>query len=338
MRESNYHQTTYDILNTVTEEEEVVRELVKPKQIIIEKESFSDTYGKFIVEPLERGYGVTLGNSLRRILLSCIPGVAVVSVNIEGVLHEFSTIKGVKEDVLQIIQNLKKIRVKLFGNEKEKKVFLDVQGPLKVKASHIEPDSEVEIITPDISIATMDNKETHLSMEITLAEGRGYVEAEENKKADQPLGTIPMDSIFTPVKKVRYEVKPARIGRKTSFDSLILEVFTDGTVKPDEAARKAAKILIEYFTFFVTLGREGIERKVEKRDQFLEEEVGKIGLSPIPLRALKGLGIKKIKDLTNISGKELLKIQKFGKKSLEKVERELTEYNLNLAKEKDNET
>lgn len=337
MRESNYHLTTYDIGNTATEEE-LVRELVKPKQIIIEKEGFSDTYGKFIVEPLEGGYGVTLGNSLRRILLSCIPGIAVVSVNIEGVLHEFSTIKGVKEDVLQIIQNLKKIRVKLFSNEKEKKVFLDVRGPLKVKASHIEPDSEVEIITPDISIATMDNKETHLSMEITLAEGRGYVEAEENKKDDQPLGTIPVDSIFTPVKKVRYEVKPARIGRKTSFDSLILEVFTDGTVKPDEAVRKAAGILIEYFTSFVTLGREGIERKVEKGDEFLEEELEKIGLSPIPIRALNGLGIRKIKDLTNISSKELLKIQKFGKKSLEKVERELTKYNLNLAKEKDNET
>lgn len=319
-------------------EEEVVRELVKPKQIIIEKEGLSDTYGKFIVEPLERGYGVTLGNSLRRILLSSIPGIAVVSVNIEGVLHEFSTIKGVKEDVLQIIQNLKKIRVKLFSNEKEKKIFLDVQGPLEVKASHIEPDSEVEIITPDISIATMDNKETHLSMEITLAEGRGYVEAEENKKDDQPLGTIPMDSVFTPVKKVRYEVKPARIGRKTSFDCLILEVFTDGTVKPDEAVKKAAKILIEYFTSFATLGREGIERKVEKGDEFLEEEVGKIGLSPIPLGALKGLGINKVKDLTNVSSKELLKIQKFGKKSLEKVERELTKYNLNLAKEKDNET
>jgi len=314
-----------------------VRELVKPKEIIIEKDTFSDTYGRFVIEPLERGYGITVGNSLRRILLSSIPGVAVISVKIEGVFHEFCSIKGVKEDVLQIIQNFKKIRARLFTGEKEKKIFLDVRGPLEVKASHIKPDSEAEIVNPDVPIATLDNKNTHLSMEITLAKGMGYVEAEENKKADQPVGTIPIDSVFTPIKKVKYEVRSARIGRKTSFDSLALEVFTDGTVRPDEVIQKAAKILIECFAPFATLGKKEIETKMEKRE-FLEEEVEKIGFSATPLRALKGLGIKKMRDLTNVSGKELLKIQKFGKKSLEKVERELAKYNLSLAKEKENET
>ena len=314
-----------------------MRELVKPKEIIIEKDTFSDTYGRFVIEPLERGYGITVGNSLRRILLSSIPGVAVISVKIEGVFHEFCSIKGVKEDVLQIIQNLKKIRARLFTGEKEKKIFLDVRGPLEVKASHIKPDSEAEIVNPDTPIATLDNKNTHLSMEITLAKGMGYVEAEENKKADQPVGTILIDSVFTPIKKVKYEVRSARIGRKTSFDSLALEVFTDGTVRPDEVIQKAAKILIECFAPFATLGKKEIETKMEKRE-FLEEEVEKIGFSATPLRALKGLGIKKMRDLTNVSGKELLKIQKFGKKSLEKVERELAKYNLSLAKEKENET
>lgn len=315
-----------------------MRELLKPKEIIIEKDTFSDTYGRFVVEPLERGYGITLGNSLRRILLSSIPGVAVISVKIEGVFHEFCSIKGVKEDVLQIIQNLKKIRARLLTGEKEKRLFLDVRGPLEVKASHIEPDSETEIVNPDTPIATLDNKKTHLSMEIALAEGMGYVEAEENKKDDQPVGTIPIDSVFTPIKKVKYEVKSARIGRKTSFDSLVLEIFTDGTVRPDGAIQKATKVLIECFAPFAALGKEEIEAKVEKREGSLEEEVEKIGFSATLLGALKSLGIKKMSDLTNVSGKELLKIQKFGKKSLEKVERELAKHNLSLAKEKDNET
>ncbi len=315
-----------------------MRELVKPKEVIIEKDTVCDTYGRFVIEPLERGYGTTLGNSLRRILLASIPGVAVISVKIEGVFHEFSSIEGVKEDVLQIIQNLKKIRVRLFGDEEDKIIFLDVQGPLDVKASDIKPDSETEIINPDTPIATLDNKKTRLSMEIALAKGMGYVEAEENKRDDQPIGTISIDSVFTPVKKVKYEVRSARIGRKTSFDSLVLEIFTDGTMRPDEAMQKAARILIECFGPFATLGKKKIEGKMEKREEFLEEEVEKIGFSDARLRALKDSGIKKMRDLTNVSGKELLKVQKFGKKSLEKIERELAKYNLSLAKQKDNET
>jgi DNA-directed RNA polymerase subunit alpha len=304
-----------------------VRQLIKPKKVVIEKETLSDTYGKFIIEPLERGYGITLGNSLRRTLLSSISGAAVTAVKIEGVSHEFSTIPGVKEDVLQIIQNLKRIRVKLFVDG-EKKVFLDVRGPLEAKASHIKTDSEIEIVNPDLYLAALDNKETRLTMEITLAKGRGYATMDENKGPDQPLGTIPIDSIFSPVKKVKYEVKPTRIGRKTSFDSLILEIFTDGTVKPDDAVEEAARILAEYLEFLVVKPPEGEKEEGEKK--LLEKAVEELGLPSVPLKALKSSGIKKIGDLVGKNSKELLKIQNFGEKSLQKLEKKLTEYGLGL--------
>ena len=305
-----------------------MRQLIKPKEVVIGRETFSDTYGKFIIEPLERGYGITLGNSLRRILLSSISGAAVTAVKIEGVSHEFSTISGVKEDVLQIIQNLKRIRVKLFVDG-EKKVFLDVRGPLEMKASHIKADSEVEIVNPDLYLATLDNKKTHLTMEITLAKGRGYATMDESRDSDQPLGTIPMDSIFNPVKRVKCEVKPARIGRKTSFDSLILEIFTDGTVKPDDAVGEAARILTEYLGFFMAEPPKG--EKAESEKKLLEQSVEELGLSAVPLKALRSSGIKKIGDLVEKSSKELLKIQNFGEKSLQKLEKKLAECGLSLS-------
>lgn len=305
-----------------------MRQLIKPKEVVIERGTFSDTYGRFIIEPLERGYGITLGNSLRRILLSSISGAAVRAVKIEGVSHEFSTISGVKEDVLQIIQNLKRIRVKLFVDG-EKKVFLDVRGPLEMKASHIKADSEVEIVNPDLYLATLDNKETHLTMEITLAKGRGYATMEESRDSDQPLGTIPMDSIFSPVKRVKCEVKPARIGRKTSFDSLIVEIFTDGTVKPDDAVGEAARILTEYLGFFMAEPPKG--KKAESEKKLLEQSVEELGLSAVPVKALRSSGIKKIGDLVEKSSKELLKIQNFGEKSLQKVEKKLAECGLSLS-------
>jgi len=305
-----------------------VRQLIKPKEVVIERETFSDTYGRFIIEPLERGYGITLGNSLRRILLSSISGAAVTAVKIEGVSHEFSTISGVKEDVLQIIQNLKRIRVKLFVDG-EKKVFLDVRGPLEMKASHIKADSEVEIVNPDLYLATLDNKETHLTMEITLAKGRGYATMDESRDSDQPLGTIPMDSIFSPVKRVKCEVKPARIGRKTSFDSLIVEIFTDGTVKPDDAVGEAARILTEYLGFFMAEPPKG--KKAESEKKLLEQSVEELGLSAVPVKALRSSGIKKIGDLVEKSSKELLKIQNFGEKSLQKLEKKLAKCGLSLS-------
>ncbi len=305
-----------------------MRQLIKPKEVVIERETFSDTYGRFIIEPLERGYGITLGNSLRRILLSSISGAAVRAVKIEGVSHEFSTISGVKEDVLQIIQNLKRIRVKLFVDG-EKKVFLDVRGPLEMKTSHIKTDSEVEIVNPDLCLATLDNKETHLTMEITLAKGRGYATMDESRDSDQPLGTIPMDSIFSPVKRVKCEVKPARIGRKTSFDSLIVEIFTDGTVKPDDAVGEAARILTEYLGFFMAEPPKG--KKAESEKKLLEQSVEELGLSAVPVKALRSSGIKKIGDLVEKGSKELLKIQNFGEKSLQKLEKKLAECGLSLS-------
>ncbi len=309
-----------------------MRELVKPERVEFEEKGLSKTYGKFIIEPLERGYGITLGNSLRRVLLSSLPGSAAISVKIDGVSHEFATIPGVKEDVLQIIQNIKKIRVRLYTDE-EKEVFLDVRGPLKVKASHIQTDSEVEIVNPDLHLATLDNEKAHLSIQITLAKGRGYVEASENKGEDRPVRTIPIDSIFSPIKKVKYEVHPVRIGRKTNFDSLVLEVFTDGTILPDEALNEAANILKDYLTLFVIKKEE--KGKIKKEEEsFLEEEVDKLRLSKPALKALKGAKILKIKDLLNKNSQEFLKIRNFGERSLEKVREKLAQYNLNIKEEK----
>jgi len=313
-----------------------VRGLIKPKKIKIEEETFSQTYGKFTIEPLERGYGITLGNSLRRILLSSIPGVAVTSIRIDGVMHEFSAIPGVKEDVLQIIQNLKKLRVKLY-TDKEKQVIIDEIGPLEVKAHHIKVDSEVEIINPDLHIATLNDKNTHLFMQINLGLGRGYVEANENKKKDQPIGTIPVDSIFTPVTKVKYEVVPTRIGRKTSYDCLIMEIFTDGTIAPDEALTQAARILQEYTEVF-TLDEGRKEREKERlREEFLARDIEEVGLPTLAINALKNKGIVKIRDIVEKDSKELLMIHNFGEKSLEKLRKKLAEYNLDL-KGKEDET
>lgn len=297
-----------------------MRELIKPEKVKIEEKTLSKTYGKFIIEPLERGYGITLGNFFRRVLLSSIPGAAAISIKVEGVNHEFATIPGVKEDVLQIIQNLKKIRLKLYTDE-EKEVFLDVKGPLEVRASHIQTDSDIEIVNPDLYLATLDNKKVHLFIQITLAKGRGYVQASENKRENQPVGTIPIDSIFSPIRKVEYEVYPARIGRKTSFDSLVLEILTDGTILPDEALNETVEILKEYMAIF-------LPKKEE--ESFLEEGIEKIKLSTSALNALKDVGITKIKDLLDKNSKELLKIRNFGKKSLEKVREELIQYNLSI--------
>jgi len=305
-----------------------VRELVKPEKIKIEEETLSPTYGKFIVEPLERGYGITLGNSLRRILLSSIPGAAVTSIKIDGVTHEFATLPGVKEDILQIIQNLKKLKVKLYTDQ-EKEVLLDEKGPLEVKASHIKVDDEVEIINPDLHIATLNDENTRLSMQMNLAWGRGYVEATENKEEDLPVGTIPIDSIFTPVIKVKYEVHPARIGRKTSFDSLIMEIFTDGTIRPDEALNQAAKILQEFAGLFI-LEQTEEEKKERSKEEFLKKEIEEVGLSTLALNALKSAGITKIEDVIKKAPKELLMIHNFGEKSLERLKQKLAEHNLDL--------
>lgn len=305
-----------------------MRELVKPEKIKIEEETLSQRYGKFIVEPLEKGFGITLGNSLRRILLSSIPGAAVTSIRIDGVTHEFATLPGVKEDVLQIIQNLKKLKVRLYTDQ-EKEVLLEERGPLEVKASHIKVDNEVEVMNPDLHIATLNDGKTRLSMQINLAWGRGYVEATENKREDQPVGTIPLDSIFTPVIKVKYEVHPARIGRKTSYDSLVMEIFTDGTIRPDEALNQAAKVLQEFAGLFI-LEQTEEEKKERFKEEFLKKEIEEVGLPTLALNALKSAGITKVEDAIKKAPKELLMIHNFGEKSLERLKRKLAEYNLDL--------
>lgn len=311
-----------------------MRELVKTDKVRVEKETLSDTYGKFIAEPLERGYGVTFGNSLRRILLSSIPGTAVTSVRIDGATHEFATLPGVKEDVLQIIQNLKKLKAKLYVDE-EKQVFVDEKGPLKIKASHIQGDSEVEIINPDLHLATLNDEKSRLSMQINISRGRGYVEAGESRKEDQPVGTILVDSIFTPVRKVKYEVVPARIGRKTSYDCLILEIFTDGTISPEEALTQAARTIQEHAKIFILEEVEEGKRE-ELKERFLQMDIDEIDLPALALNALKGAGIRTLKDIVAREPKDLLMIRNFGQKSLEKLENKLLEYNLSL-KGKENE-
>ncbi len=311
-----------------------MRELIRPKKMDVEKETFSDTYARFIIEPLERGYGMTLGNALRRVLLSSLAGAAVVSVKFEGVSHEFSTISGVKEDVLEIIQNLKSIRVKLHCEKR--KIFLEAKGAGEVQVSHIQADPDVEVINPNLHIATLSGKKTHLLMEITLAQGRGYAEASENRTSDDPVGTIPIDAIFTPIKKVSYEVRPARIGRKTSFDSLVVDIHTDGTMKPDGAIREAAKILQSYLELFTPEEPVGETVRKEKRTmEFLEQSIEEIGLSGMPLRTLKTSGVEKTSDLLNRTTKDLLGMRNFGEKSLKKVQERLAEYDLKLAQEKE---
>ena len=236
-------------------------EIEKPKLECVE---LADQYGKFVVEPLERGFGTTLGNSMRRVLLSSLPGVAVTSVQIDGVLHEFSTIEGVKEDVTEIILNLKELCCKLHCDG-PKKIVIDAAGECEVTADDILPDADVEVINPELHIATLDSN-GKLHMEMTLEHGRGYVTVERNKRADMPIGVIAVDSIFTPITKVNFTVDNTRVGQITDYDKLTLEIWTDGSIKPDEAASFAGKILTEHLMLFINLTDhvQGVEILVEK--------------------------------------------------------------------------
>lgn len=320
-----------------------MRELVRPEEVKIEEETFSSDYGKFVIEPLERGYGTTIGNSLRRILLSSIPGAAVISIKVEGATHEFATIPGVKEDILQIIQNLKKLRIRIH-TDKRKEIFLEETGPLEVQGRHIKTDNEVEVLSPDLHIATLDDEKSKLSMQINVSKGRGYVEASENREENDPVGTIPVDSIFSPVSRVKYEVHPVRVGRKTTYDSLIMEIWTDKTIQPDEALNQAAKILHD-FSGLLLLRQEKKKEEEEKKDEkerleeeFLKKKIDEIEFSTVALNALKNAGITTIGEVVKKKPKELLMIHNFGEKSLEKLEKELAKYNLSLRKEKEDET
>ncbi|MGI6585740.1 MAG: DNA-directed RNA polymerase subunit alpha [Gracilibacteraceae bacterium] len=313
-------------------------EIEKPKIECIEMTE-DYTYGKFVVEPLERGYGTTLGNSLRRVLLSSLPGVAVTSIKIDGVLHEFSTIPGVAEDVTEIILNIKNLSLKMHG-ENSKVIKIDVQGEKEVLASDIICDADIEIINNDLHIATVDEG-YRLYMEMTVEMGRGYQTSDKNKQPGQPIGIIPIDSIFTPVKKVNYLVENTRVGQVTDFDKLVLEVWTDGSIKPDEAISFGAKILSEHLKLFITLTEHVgnveimVEKEEDKKEKVLEMTIEELDLSVRSFNCLKRAGINTVEELTQRTEEDMMKVRNLGKKSLEEVQQKLDALGLSLRKNED---
>ena len=290
-------------------------------------------YGRFVVEPLERGFGHTLGNSLRRVLLSSLPGVAVSSVHIEGVQHEFSTIPGVKEDVTEIILNLKTMACRMFS-ETSKQLVIDVKGPCELKAGDIKVDDEVEIANPELHIATL-NGDAHLQMQLTLERGRGYVSADKNKTPSMPIGVIPIDSIFTPVKKVNYTVEDTRVGQITDYDKLTLEIWTNGTLKPEEAISSAAKILNEHLNLFISLTDQVmpvsmVQPEDDKKDKVLDMTIEELDLSVRAYNCLKRAGINSVAELVLKNQEDMMKVRNLGRKSLEEVEQKLSGLGLGL--------
>ena len=296
------------------------------------------TYGKIVVEPLERGYGVTLGNSLRRILLSSLPGYAITSVKIDGVLHEFSTIPGVKEDVTEIILNLKSVILKIHG-EGPKTVYIDASGEGEVLAGDIKCDSEVEIINTDHHICTLD-KDASINMELTVAKGRGYVSAEQNKKLMQPvIGVIAIDSIYTPILKANYTIDDIRVGQDIGFDKLTLEVWTNGTISATEAVSLGAKFLNEHLALFGDLSGEAYDTEImvdkgeDTKEKILEMTIEELDLSVRSFNCLKRAGINSVEDLINKTEEEMMKVRNLGKKSLDEVINKLHSFGLDLRSE-----
>lgn len=308
-------------------------EIEKPKIEVVEYNA-DKSYAKLVMEPLERGFGTTLGNSLRRVLLSCLPGVAVTRVKIDGVLHEFSTIPGVREDVTNVVLNLKGLCAKLHVNE-PKTVVIEVEGPAEVTARDIQPDADVEIINPDLHIATLDDN-ARLNMEITLEHGRGYVLADKNKIPNMPIGVIPMDSLYTPVTKVNFEVENTRVGQVTDFDKLTLEVWTNGSIPADEAVSFASKILSEYLAEFVSLTDHvnDVEIMVVKEDgkkeKIMEITIDELDLSVRSFNCLKRAGINTVEELIKRNEEEMMKVRNLGRKSLEEVQQKLAALGLSL--------
>ncbi len=295
-------------------------------------------YGVFVVEPLERGYGTTLGNSLRRVLLASLPGAAVTSINIEGVLHEFDTVPGVREDVMQIILNVKGIAVKSYVQD-EKIIELDVEGPAEVTAGDILTDSDIEIVNPDHYLFTI-GEGASLKATLTVNSGRGYVPADQNKKDDAPVGILAVDSIYTPVTKVNYQVEPARVGSNDGFDKLTLEILTNGTIIPEDALGLSARILTEHLNLFTNLTEIAIATDVMKEvdttsdDRILERTIEELDLSVRSYNCLKRAGINTVYDLTEKSEAEMMKVRNLGRKSLEEVKIKLADLGLGLKNDK----
>lgn len=309
-------------------------EIEKPKIECIALDDDAN-YAKFVVEPLERGYGTTLGNSLRRILLSSLPGVAVTSIKVDGVLHEFSTIPGVVEDVTEIILNIKEVYFRLLSDG-PKVICIDSSVEGTVTAGDIRTDAEVEILNPEKHICTL-NGENRLYMELTINRGRGYVSAERNKYNGQPIGIIPVDSIYTPVKKVNYNVEDTRVGQITDFDKLTIEVWTNGTIRADEAISLGAKIMSEHLNQFVELSENAknaeimVEKEDTKKEKVLEMTIEELDLSVRSYNCLKRAGINNVEDLINRTEEDMMKVRNLGRKSLEEVINKLNSLELSLA-------
>ena len=312
-------------------------EIEKPTIECVEMSS-DGKFGKFVVEPLERGYATTLGNSLRRILLSSLPGTAVRWIKIENVLHEFSTIPGVKEDVIEIILNLKELFAKIHSDEDVKILRIEASEAGEITAGDIIADADVEILNTDLHICTLDEN-SRIYMEIALGQGRGYVTAENNKEAGLPIGIIPVDSIYTPVRKVNFTVDKTRVGKIADYDRLVLEVWTDGTIKPDEATSLGAKIMSEHLNLFIDMtdSVNGVEIMVEKeediKEKVLEMTIEELDLSVRSYNCLKRAGINTVEELTNRSEDDMMKVRNLGKKSLEEVKYKLAELDLGLRAE-----
>ncbi|MGW8445153.1 DNA-directed RNA polymerase subunit alpha [Bacillus wiedmannii] len=311
-------------------------EIEKPKIETVELNEDAK-YGKFVIEPLERGYGTTLGNSLRRILLSSLPGAAVTAIQIDGVLHEFSTVEGVVEDVTTIILNLKKLALKIYSEE-EKTLEIDVQGEGIVTAADITHDSDVEILNPDLHIATL-AKNAHFRMRLTAKRGRGYTPADANKSEDQPIGVIPIDSIYTPVSRVTYQVEKTRVGQVANYDKLTLDVWTDGSIGPKEAISLGAKILTEHLNIFVGLTDEAqnaeimVEKEEDQKEKVLAMTIEDLDLSVRSYNCLKRAGINTVQELANKTEEDMMKVRNLGRKSLEEVKHKLEELGLGLRKD-----
>jgi len=295
----------------------------------------SDTYGKFIVEPLDRGFGVTLGNSLRRMLLAAISGAAVTSVKIDGVLHEFSTISGVVEDVTQIVLNLKELTLRLY-TDKPKLLRLDVRWKKDVTAGDIQEDPEIQVLNPTLHLATLDKKESRLAMEIVVERGKGYVPAERHRRSEHVIGVIPIDSIFSPVQKVNYAVEDTRVGHATDLDRLVLEIWTDGSIRPEEALQEASRLLIDHFRLFAGIADEtsaGAAFSVTEdpdRARLMVMPIEELDLSVRPYNCLKRAGLQTVGDLVKKSEEEVAAVKNFGRKSLDEVKEKLAAHGLSL--------
>ena len=294
-------------------------------------------YGKFVVEPLERGYGITLGNSLRRIMLSSLPGAAVSQIKIEGVLHEFSSIPGVKEDVTEIITNIKSLAIKNNSETNETKTaYIEFEGEGIVHASDIQTDQDIEILNPGLVIATLSGKDTKLYMELTITKGRGYVSADKNKHEDLPIGVIAIDSIYTPVERVNVSVANTRVGQITDYDKLTFDVFTNGTLVPDEAVSLAAKVLSEHLSLFIDLSENAktaeimVEKEDDEKEKVLEMSIDELELSVRSYNCLKRAGINTVEELCNKTSEDMMKVRNLGRKSLEEVLAKLKELGLQL--------